>query len=89
MYPGRRSSGAQGASASSRAQGRKREFLADPKFLAHKGFQTADVSDCGISLLYLPLAPAARPPEFRDCAKHPEAAPDGFVLYYTDQCPYT
>ena len=71
------------------AQGRKREFLADPKFLAHKGFQTADVSDCGISLLYLPLAPDARPPEFRDCAKHPEAAPDGFVLYYNDQCPYT
>ena len=54
-----------------------------------KGSQTADVSDCGISLLYLPLAPDARPPEFRDCAKHPEAAPDGFVLYYTDQCPYT
>ena len=71
------------------AQGRKREFLADPKFLAHKGFQTADVSDCGISLLYLPLAPDARPPEFRDCAKHPEAEQDGFVLYYTDQCPYT
>ena len=47
------------------------------------------MSDCGISLLYLPLAPDARPPEFRDCAKHPEAAPDGFVLYYTDQCPYT
>ena len=32
------------------AEGRKREFLADPKFLAHEGFSAADVSDCGITL---------------------------------------
>ena len=38
------------------AEGRKREFLSDPKFLAHKGFSPADVSECGISLMYLPLA---------------------------------
>ena len=36
------------------AEGRKREFLADPKFLAHKGFRVADISDCGINLMYLP-----------------------------------
>ena len=71
------------------AEGRKREFLADPKFLAYKGFQTADVSDCGINLMYLPLAPDAEPPKFRECVKHPKAAEDGFVLYYTDQCPFT
>ena len=71
------------------AQGRKREFLADPKFLAHKGFQVADRSDCGIDPWYLPLAPDAAPPRFRECARHPRAAGDGFVLYYTDQCPYT
>lgn len=70
------------------AEGRKREFLADPKFLAYKGFRTADVSDCGINLMYLPLADAT-PPKFRDCAKHPKADPGGFVLYYTDQCPFT
>ena len=29
------------------AEGRKREFLADPKFLDYKGFKVADVSDCG------------------------------------------
>ena len=39
------------------AEGRKREFLADPKFLTHKGF--------------------------------PKVEENGFVLYYTDQCPYT
>lgn len=27
------------------AEGRKREFLADPKFLAYKGFRVADISD--------------------------------------------
>lgn len=71
------------------AEGRKREFLADPKFLAYKGFQTADISDCGISLMYLSLVPNAEPPKFRQCAKHPKTAEDGFVLYYTDQCPFT
>ena len=30
--------------------------------------------------------PAAK---FKDCAKHPKVEENGFVLYYTDQCPYT
>ena len=71
------------------AEGRKREFLADPKFLDHKGFRVGDVSDCGINLLYLPLSPTALPPKFKDCAKHPGINEPGFVLYYTDQCPFT
>ena len=68
---------------------RKKEFLADPKYLAYKGFALADTSDCGITLQYLPLAPEAEPPRFRECARHPGVAEDGFVLYYTDQCPFT
>ena len=71
------------------AEGRKREFLADPKFLTHKGFKVSDISDCGIDLMYLPLAESAQPPKFKACAKHPKVEEDGFVLYYTDQCPYT
>ena len=71
------------------AQGKKREFLADPKFLAHKGFRVADVSDCGINLMYLPLAEGTEPPRFKDCARHPKVEEPGFVLYYTDQCPFT
>ncbi len=71
------------------AQGRKREFLADPKFLAHKGFLLSDTSDCGITLLYLPLIAGADLPKFKDCAKHPKLDETGFVLYYTDQCPFT
>ena len=71
------------------AEGRKREFLADPKFLAHKGFLTADTSDCGITLMALPLTDDAKLPKFKDCARHPHTDEDGFVLYYTDQCPFT
>ena len=71
------------------AEGRKREFLADPKFLKYKGFKTADISDCGISLMYLPFVPTAELPKFRECARYPKVAEDGFVLYYTDQCPFT
>lgn len=71
------------------AEGRKREFLSDPKYMAYKGFTVADVSDCGINLMYLPFDPGAEPPKFKDCAKHPTADGEGFVLYYTDQCPFT
>lgn len=71
------------------AEGRKREFLSDPKYLACKGFTVADTSDCGITLMYLPLTPSAEKPTFKECARHPGIKEDGFVLYYTDQCPFT
>lgn len=71
------------------SEGRKREFLSDPKYMAYKGFSVADVSDCGINLMYLPLAEDAEPPKFKDCAKIPRDDGEGFVLYYTDQCPFT
>ena len=69
--------------------GRKREFLSDPKYLAHKGFSVADTSECGINLMYLPLEPNAAPPRFKACARRPRTEEKGFVLYYTDQCPFT
>lgn len=68
---------------------RKKEFLADPKYLAYKGFSVADTSDAGITLLYLPLTGDAQAPRFKECARHPRVAEQGFVLYYTDQCPFT
>lgn len=71
------------------SEGRKREFLSDPKYMTYKGFTTADTSECGINLMYLPLKPDAAPPKFKECAKHPKIAENGFVLYYTDQCPFT
>jgi len=68
---------------------RKKEFLADPKYLNYKGFAAADISECGITLMYLPFDAAAEPPKFKDCAKNPRMTESGFVLYYTDQCPFT
>lgn len=71
------------------AEGRKREFLSDAEYLKHKGFSIADKSDCGITLMYLPVVSDAVPPKFCECAKHPTVSETGFVLYYTDQCPFT
>ena len=68
---------------------KKKEFLSDPKYMAYKGFSVADTSEPGITLMYLPLDPDAEPPKFKEFARHPKAEEDGFVLYYTDQCPYT
>lgn len=67
---------------------KKRPFLSDPKHLAYKGFRVADESGCGINLMYLPLKDGASVPKFKECAKHPHVDEDGYVLYYTDQCPF-
>ena len=67
---------------------KKKPFLADPKFLKYKGFTVCDEADNGIQLWYLPFTDNAEPPEFRECAKYPHISEDGYVLYYTDQCPF-
>ncbi len=66
----------------------KKPFLADPKYLKYKGFSVADEADNGIQLWYLPLSPDAKEPRFRPCAKHPHIDESGYVLYYTNQCPF-
>ena len=43
----------------------------------------------GITLMCLPLNADTALPKFKNCAKHPKADGEGFVLYYTDQCPFT
>lgn len=67
---------------------KKKPFLADPKFLKHKGFQVCDEADNGIQLWYLPFDKDAKPPKFRECARHPRVETQGYVLYYTNQCPF-
>ena len=67
---------------------KKKPFLADPKYLKHKGFTVADESENGIQLWYLPLDSGAETPRFKDCAKKPRVEEKGYVLYYTSQCPY-
>ena len=68
---------------------KKKGFLADPKFLRYKGFEPADTSDTGIQLWYLPFDKDAEKPQFKECAKHPKVEKKGFVIYYSDQCPFT
>ncbi len=67
---------------------KKKPFLADPKYLKHKGFAVCDQTDNGIQLWYLPFSPDADRPRFKECARHPHVNEDGYVLYYTSQCPF-
>ena len=67
---------------------KKKPFLADPKFLKYKGFAVCDEADNGIQLWFLPFSDNAEKPRFKECAKHPHIEESGYVLYYTDQCPF-
>ena len=70
------------------ASAKKKPFLADPKFLTHKGFKVCDEADNGIQLWYLPFEDDAAKPQFKECARHPHIDEKGYVLYYTNQCPF-
>ena len=67
---------------------KKKPFLADPKFLKYKGLAVCDEADNGIQLWFLPFSDNAEKPRFKECAKHPHIEESGYVLYYTDQCPF-
>lgn len=68
---------------------KKKPFLSDPKYLAYKGFKTADTAEPYFALLYLPFDENADIPKFKEQAKKPHIAEKGFALYYTAGCPYT
>ena len=67
---------------------KKKPFLADPKFLSYKGLVVADEADNGIQLWHLPFTEGAEAPTFKESAKHPHIDEPGYVLYYTNQCPF-
>lgn len=67
---------------------KKKPYLADPKFLAYKGFSVCDEADNGIQLWHLPFSKDVKNPQFKECAKHPHTEESGYVLYYTSQCPF-
>ena len=67
---------------------KKKPFLADPKFLRYKGFTVCDEADNGIQLWHLSFRENVNKPEFKECAKHPRIEKKGYVLYYTNQCPF-
>ena len=67
---------------------KKKPFLADPKYLKHKGFFVCDEADNGIQLWSLSFAEDQAKPAFKACARHPHVNESGYVLYYTSQCPF-
>ena len=67
---------------------KEKPFLADPKFLKYKGFEVGDEADNGIQLWYLPFEKGTEKPVFKECARHPHIDESGYVLYYTNQCPF-
>lgn len=68
---------------------KKRSYLSDKKFLLHKGFQMADKAEPYFELMYLPFEENAPVPQIKDIAKKAQVSQKGFVLYYTNQCPFT
>lgn len=67
---------------------KKKPYLSDPKYLTYKGFKVADQSDVGINLMYLPFDENCQVPCFKDGARNPKINEEGYVLYYTSQCPF-
>lgn len=68
---------------------KKKPFLSDAGYLTYKGFRVADTAEPFFTLMYLPFDDSAEVPQFRENAKKPHIAEEGFVLYYTYGCPYT
>jgi len=70
---------------------KKMGYLADPKYLKYKGFQSADAVSPYFELMYLPLSETADKPYFKSHIKmtNRKDKENGFILYYTSQCPFT
>jgi GNAT superfamily N-acetyltransferase len=68
----------------------KFHFLSDTKWLLKQGFKECDSTPAGFSLVYLPFNEKAVLPRFNEKAKL-GVCPDkaGYVVYYTNRCPYT
>lgn len=65
---------------------KKMSFMSDKRYLLHRGFLVADQMEPYFELLYLPFEEDAELPKFKI---HSTQIQDGFVLYYTRQCPFT
>lgn len=70
---------------------KKAGFLTDPEYLNHKGFKKADSAYPYFELMFLPFDRNAEIPRFKPSVKEikHEDMENGFVCYYTNQCPFT
>lgn len=67
---------------------KKMAFLSDSEFLSRYGFIECDSVDPYYTLMYLPFSSNSFKPTFSHSVKNP-ILPDGFVLYYSNGCPFT
>lgn len=82
-----------------RSSEKKKPFLSEGAYLRYKGFRVADTAAPFFELLYLPFEEEniqsngtkekGDIPHFKECAKNPRIEEQGYVLYYTHQCPFT
>lgn len=68
---------------------KKIPYISDPKYLEYKGFKTADIAEPFYKLMYLSFDKKAAKPCFMEHVKSPKIKESGFVLYYSNQCPFT
>lgn len=70
---------------------KKAGFMSDPKYMKYKGFEAVDSAPPFFKLLYLPFDKDAAKPTFTRNVKSASHAdmPAGFVIYYSNQCPFT
>lgn len=67
----------------------KKPYMTDKKFYEHMGFKVADTAAPYFELMYLPFEDDAPTPQFMEQAKTGETEEQGWVLYYSHQCPFT
>lgn len=67
---------------------KKKPFLADAQFLLHQGFMVCDTAASDFTLMYLPFVGNRLIPHFKPQVKRPIVSQSGFVLYYSQQCPF-
>ncbi len=69
---------------------KKFHFMSDTKWLLKQGFKECDFTPASFSLLHLSFNEKAKLPYFNEQAKLGKC-PDknGYVVYYTNRCPYT
>ena len=68
---------------------KKMPFLSDPKYIKYKGFEASDSALPYYKLMYLPFTTDSEKPNFKAHVKIPHLEMEGFVLYYSAQCPFT
>ncbi len=68
---------------------KKTPFLSDSRYLKHKGFELADTAEPYYELMYLTFDKSTPKPFFKATVKTPKINEQGFVLFYSHQCPFT